>query len=155
MVNLKLGFMCFYRWTRDFTPKAQAQTHAQVWVRLMQLRQEYWGRQTLFEIASGLGTPLTIDEETQNRRFGLFARVLVDIDMSERMFESVMVQYEKYPLFCSHCKSIGHSIQACSKMNVDLNVPLAKRVTKINERAQPKPDLTHKNNAKISVNGGC
>lgn len=87
----------------------------------MQLPQEYWGKQTLLEIASGLGTPITIDESTQSRRFGLFARVLIDVDMSEKMFESVivereghaltiMIQYEKFPLFCSHCKAIGHSI---------------------------------------------
>ena len=60
VVNLKPGFMHFYCWTKDFTPKAQAQTHAQIWVRLMQLPQEYWGKQTIFEIASGLGTPLQL-----------------------------------------------------------------------------------------------
>ena len=57
VVNLKPGFMRFSCWTKDFTPKAKAQTHAQVWVRLMQLPQEYWGKQTIFEIASGLGSP--------------------------------------------------------------------------------------------------
>lgn len=163
VVNLKPGFMRFYRWTKDFTPKAQAQTHAQVWVRLMQLPQEYWGRQTLFEIASGLGTPLTIDEVTQTRRFGLFARVLIDVDMSENMFESViverdgnalpvMVQYEKYPLFCSHCKTIGHSIHACSKINAATNVQVTKRVNNVNQRAQSKADLANKKSAKFPVN---
>jgi len=34
VVNLKPGFLCFYRWSRDFTPQAQAQTHAQIRVRL-------------------------------------------------------------------------------------------------------------------------
>jgi len=37
VVNLKPGIMRFSGWTKDFTPKAQAQTHAQVWIRLMQL----------------------------------------------------------------------------------------------------------------------
>jgi len=121
VLNLKPGFLRFYSWTKDFTPKAQAQTHAQVWVRLVQLPQEYWGKQTLFEIASGLGIPLTIDEVTQTRRFGLFARILVDVDMSEKLFESIIVekeghaltigvQYEKYPIFCTHCRTLGHNI---------------------------------------------
>jgi len=50
----------------------------------MNLPQEYWEKQTLFEIASGLGTPLSIDDSTQNRCFGIFARVLIDVDLSEK-----------------------------------------------------------------------
>lgn len=64
VVNLKPGFMRFSCWTKDFIPKAQAQTQAQLWVRLMHLTQEYRGKQTIFEIVSGLGSPLTIDEAT-------------------------------------------------------------------------------------------
>ena len=157
VVNLKPGLLRFYCWTKYFTPKAQAQTHAQVWVRLLHLPQEYWSRQTLFEIASGLGTPLTIDETTQNRCFGLFARTLVDVDMAEKMFESiivereghaltVMVQYEKYPLFCAHCRSLGHNIHACSKMNVDTSVKATKKVNNVTHKAQHYFDTTNKKN---------
>ena len=158
--------MRFYRWTRDFTPKAQAQTHAQIWVRFLHLPQEYWGKQTLSEIASGLGTPLAIDEATQNRRFGLFARVLIDVNMNDQMFESVivereghaltiMVQYEKYPPFCSHCKAIGHSIQACSKMNVDSNALGTKKTHKVNHKFQPKYDLIANEPTKLSIQEGA
>ena len=60
---------------------------------------------------------------------GIFARVLVDVDLSESMFKSVVVeredhalsisiQYEKHPIFCANCKMIGHSIQTCSKLGV-------------------------------------
>lgn len=94
----------------------------------MNLPQEYWEKQTLFEIASGLGTPVSIDDTTLNRRLGIFARVLIDVDLSENLFESVVVereehalsiivQYEKHPSFCSHCRMIGHTIQNCSKLN--------------------------------------
>jgi len=121
-------------------------------VRLRQLPQEYWGKQTIFEIASGLGTPLTIDETTLNMRFGLFSRVLVDVDMSEKMFESVivereghalaiMLQYEKYPMFCSHCKTIGHSLQACSKLNPYKNVQVTKEAQHVHQKAQNNSEL--------------
>ena len=64
------------------------------------------------EIASRLGTSLIIDDATVNRRFRLYARVLVVVDLSEKLFESVivereghalsvMVQYEKQPSFCT------------------------------------------------------
>jgi len=128
VVNLKPGLMRFYCWTNEFNTQAQTQTHAQIWVRLMNLPQEYWHQKTLLEIASGLGTPLTIDDATVNRRFGIFARVLVDVDLSQQLFDnvivereghalSVKVQYERQPSFCMHCKMLGHDIHNCSKLN--------------------------------------
>lgn len=94
----------------------------------MHLPQEQWRRQSLYEIASGLGTPLTIDEATQHRRFRLFARVIVDIDLSKKLFEifvvereghtlSIDVQYERQPSLCDKCKILGHSLQNCMKLN--------------------------------------
>jgi len=122
VMDLKPGILRFFCWTRDFTPQNQVQSHAQIWVRLLHLPQEYWRRKTLYEIASGPGTPLTID-----RRFGLYARVLVDVDLSEKLFDSVMVereghsfpvsvQFERQPQYCAHCKLLGHSIQNCMKI---------------------------------------
>lgn len=64
----------------------------------MHLPQEYWRKTALFEIAFGLGTPLAIDDATLSRRFGVFARVLVDVDLSEQLFESVVVEIEGYIL---------------------------------------------------------
>jgi len=128
VVNLRPGLMRFYCWTCDFTPQAQVQTHAQIWVRLMHLPQEYQRKKTLFEIASGLGTPLILDDATLNRRFSLFARILIDVVLSEQLFDtvivereghvlSVMVQYEKQPSFCSHCKMLGRDLQSCLKLS--------------------------------------
>lgn len=81
----------------------------------------------MFEIASGLGTPLSIDEATQSRLFGHYAHVLVDVDMSDTLFETVLVEregyafpmnveYERQPAFFPRCKRIGHSIQFCNQL---------------------------------------
>lgn len=67
VVQLKPGMLRFFCWSKDFDPQNQIQSHAQLWVRFMNLPQEYWRKTTLFEIASGIGTPLTIDEATQSR----------------------------------------------------------------------------------------
>jgi hypothetical protein len=86
----------------------------------MHLFQEYWRKQTFFKIAYGVGNPLIIDEEPKSILFGIYARVLVDVDMLGKLFESVLVhregftfhveiQYEREPLFCSHCKYICSS----------------------------------------------
>jgi len=128
----------------------------------MQLPQEYWGKQTIFEIAFGLGTPLTIDDATQNRRFGLFARGLIDVDLSKKMYESViiereghalaiLVQYKRHPLFCAHCKSIGHNIQSCSKLHVDANAQASKKARNMSHKVQFKSNLFNKKNVQLSV----
>jgi len=128
VINLKPGILKFFCWSKDFDPLNQTQTHAQLWIRLMHLPQEYWRKTTLLEIASGIGTPLAIDEATQSRLFGHYARVLVDVDLSDTLFEFVLVEregyefpvtveYERKPVFCLHCKMIGHSIQQCYRIN--------------------------------------
>lgn len=62
----------------------------------MELPHEYWGERTLLEIAGGIGTPLTIDTDTQNRVFGHYARVLVDIDFSRCILDGIMVDRDDF-----------------------------------------------------------
>jgi len=144
-VNLKPGLMSFYCLKCDFTPQAQVQTHAQIWVRFMHLPREYWRKKTLFEIASGLGTPLIIDDATMNMSFGLYAHVLIDVDLSDQMFESViverdghalsvMVEYKKQPSFCSQCKMLGHDILSCLKL---ISQNQTEGTSKVTKKAQP------------------
>lgn len=52
----------------------------------MELPQEYQLDKTLFEIASVIGTHLIIDTTTRNRTFRHYVRVLVDLDLSRRIF---------------------------------------------------------------------
>jgi hypothetical protein len=95
-INLKPGLMRLTKWTNDFNTSTPRQTHAQIWIRLMELPQEYWRQRTLFEIASAIGTPLSLDESTINRTFGHYARVLVDMDLSRLVFDEVMVEREGF-----------------------------------------------------------
>jgi hypothetical protein len=123
-VNLKPGLLWFSQWTKDFKLLTQKQTHVSLWIRLVELPQEYWRERTLKEIASAVGTPIDIDGPTRNRTFGHYARILVDIDLSKKAYDEVLVeregyafkveiQYERRPLFCHHCYSIGHNITTC------------------------------------------
>lgn len=81
---------------------------------------------------------MTIDEATLSRKFGLFARVLVDVDLSAQLFESVLVesegfalpisvQYERLPLFCVQCKMLGHSTQNCKKLHQDFSTKVTRK----------------------------
>ncbi|MCI19975.1 NBS resistance protein, partial [Trifolium medium] len=126
-MNLKPGVLRLSKWTNDFNSHTQRQTHAQIWIRLIELPQEYWRQRTLFEIASAIGTPLSLDASTKNRAFGHYARILVDIDLSRRVFDIIRVErdgyafnleiiYERLPSYCFHCGIIGHDVTNCQRL---------------------------------------
>jgi len=154
-INLKPGILRFFCWSHDFNTQSQVQTHAQVWIRLMHLPQEYWRDQTLLEIASEVGTPLLVDAATKSRLFGIYARILVDVDISGKLFNSVLVereefsflvevQYERHSLFCSHCKNLGHSIQQCRKLNVRNDKEPVDQSKRLGFKQAPKfKNMTH------------
>jgi len=83
--------------------------------------------QTLREIASAVGTPLVIDNATSKRLFGHYARILVDMDFSRKIFHEIVVEREGYafpvavayewmPDFCSHCQNIVHNVTVCRRL---------------------------------------
>jgi hypothetical protein len=132
--NLNPGFLKFFAWTKDFNPKMQHNTSAQVWVKIFGLAQEYWHKTILFTIAGSLGTPICIDSVTakpmHERTFGQFARVLIDIDLMQPLRYKLLVErkgfaffvdleYEHIPAFCTECKIIGHNIETCKRWNME------------------------------------
>jgi len=79
---------------------------------------------TLREIACAVGTSLIIDNATTKRLYGHYARILVDMDFSRKLFHEITVEregftfnvevaYEWLPDFCTHCQNIGHNVSAC------------------------------------------
>lgn len=130
-MNLNPGLMKFFAWTRDFSPSTQVNSSAQVWLRIYGLPQEYWRPKILFAIASSAGSPICTDVNTGksmfDRTFGLFARVLIDIDLEKERLYRVLVErkgfamfvdldYEQIPEFCTSCRMIGHQISNCRKL---------------------------------------
>jgi hypothetical protein len=85
-VNLKSGVLRLFEWAKDFNMYTQRNTHAHVWIRLLELPHEYWMERTLRGIASVVGTPLLIDNAMSKRLFGHYARILVDMDSHASFF---------------------------------------------------------------------
>ncbi|XP_024177848.1 uncharacterized protein LOC112183741 [Rosa chinensis] len=89
--TLESGIFRLSQWKPDFRPgDVLPQTHAQIWVRISGLSQEYWHQQHILEIARGVGTPLQLDAATKKQRYGYYARVLVDVDMLGALPTSIM-----------------------------------------------------------------
>jgi hypothetical protein len=132
--NINPGLLKLFAWSKDFNPKLQRNTSAQVWVKFFGLSQEYWHKNILFAIASSIGTPICIDSVTakpmHERTFGQFARILVDMDLSQPLRFKVLVErkcfaffveleYENVPDFCNNCQVIGHHVDNCRRLNMD------------------------------------
>lgn len=86
---------------------------------------------------------------------------LLDVDLSDKMFESVVIEseghalsiqvkYEKYPSFCAHCRMLGHTIQNCLKLSAsnqhdatsirDKAIPATGKVIRNqNQKVKPNP----------------
>lgn len=130
--NLNPGVLKLFAWTRDFSLNNQNTSSAQVWLRIYGLAQEYWRPKIMFAIASSVGTPICTDVACSKpmiqRTFGQFARVLVDMDITQELRYKVLVErkgfaffvdldYENMPGFCTHCRKVGHYVENCRVLN--------------------------------------
>ncbi|XP_068312484.1 uncharacterized protein [Pyrus communis] len=123
--TLQFGLFRLSQWQPDFKPRVVLpQTHAQVWIKIYGLSQEYWHPRILMEIACGVGTPLQLDHATREKLYGYYARILVDVDLSADLPSSIMVEreqhgfsvdiiYENLPSTCGNCGAIGHYTNKC------------------------------------------
>jgi len=117
------------------------------------LPQEYWRDRTLKEVASVVGTTISFDAPARNRAFRHYAQILVDIDLSKRVYDEILVeregfafkvevQYERHPFFCHHFYVIGHNVTKCKwlHLNAAKDVERGKnQVTEPNNKATLQP----------------
>jgi len=96
-------------------------TKTQAWVRIYHFPLEYWRPRAIFFITKGLGISLSLNDHTMRKNRGLFARVLMDIDLLSFLLDHLLikcsdfafvsdVEYEWLLPFCSHYKMIGHEL---------------------------------------------
>ncbi|KAK3229335.1 hypothetical protein Dsin_001216 [Dipteronia sinensis] len=123
-LHLKPGILRLQPWTQNFNPNTQCTMNAQIWVRFYDLPWEFWHPQILSDMARGIGIPLKFDRATPECDYGHFAHMLIDVDLSKPLSDSIMIEvgedclfptlyFENVPNFCSVCSSIGHSAASC------------------------------------------
>ncbi|XP_058771932.1 uncharacterized protein LOC131645406 [Vicia villosa] len=102
-VSLNPGTLKLFAWSRDFNLACQQNSSAQVWVRFFGLPQEYWRPRILFVIASSIGTPICIDSAASkskfDRTFRQYVRVLVDMDITQKLNHNVLVERAGFTFF--------------------------------------------------------
>ncbi|XP_062080239.1 uncharacterized protein LOC133784995 [Humulus lupulus] len=97
------------------------------WIRLPNLGLQYWGKNCLSALVSTIGKPIMVDKFTKDRSMIRFARVLVEMEITDdRPFiihfvnergqiQEQFVEYEWLPIKCSTCKGYGHNAAECKK----------------------------------------
>ncbi|XP_038978035.1 uncharacterized protein LOC120108502 [Phoenix dactylifera] len=117
------------RWRPNFIPGDEGLSRVVVWLRMPRLPLDYWKKPTIMRIAATTGTPLALDEVTeQGRRYG-FARVKIALNCSAPLKPGTLVRgsskgvadvfwqdfiYENLPAPCSRCGRIGHATADCT-----------------------------------------
>ncbi|KAE9587721.1 hypothetical protein Lalb_Chr23g0276971 [Lupinus albus] len=75
-------------------------THA-ILGKIHNLPQEYWSPRIIFSIVGGIGTQIALDDATDSRSFGHFAKVLVEINLKNKLPGQILVEREDFAFFVS------------------------------------------------------
>ncbi|XP_062089546.1 uncharacterized protein LOC133796080 [Humulus lupulus] len=96
-----------------------------VWIRLLDLGLQYWGLKSLSALVSTIGKPMMMDKVTKDKSMVKFARVLVDVEISDHIPQCInfinergqlmeqAIEFEWLPTRFSCCKSLGHTAASC------------------------------------------
>ncbi|KAL0289527.1 UNVERIFIED_CONTAM: hypothetical protein Sradi_7071800 [Sesamum radiatum] len=127
-------------WEQGMSLRRQKLLQVPVWIRIRHLPMEYWTEDGLSAVASGIGTPLYTDKITKNCLRLDFAQVCVMLHYHSKFPKHLIVlspilsegkevpikvdiEYEWLPLRCSHCCSLGHTVNACPETRVSKQRP--------------------------------
>ena len=129
-----------------------------LWIKLSNIPDSYWTVEGLSRLASVVGKPLSADALTSKLELLPFARLQVLYNLGDPMPDSilasvldpiteersevkVLISYPVRPLFCSGCKSLGHTVGACPK------------ITRIWVKKESKDEDVPKNTEGTDANG--
>lgn len=99
-------------------------------MKLPDLPLNYWGAETLSKIASRLGKPLFADACTAKQKRLSYARVLVEMNITQNLPKEVEIvdpagrtfvqniKYDWKPLFCKKCTRFGHTCSVDEGRNI-------------------------------------
>ncbi|CAO2826291.1 unnamed protein product [Amaranthus hypochondriacus] len=108
------------KWNRDFDFKDEILRVIPVWVRLPNLPLHCWGEEALSRIVSAIGVPILADECTTKQLKVSYARVLVEVDVTQDFVKDIKVRDntgrefwqkaipEWKPFYCRKCHKLGH-----------------------------------------------
>lgn len=109
------------KWRPYFHLKQDQITSTLAWVRFPHLPIEFYNEKVLLELGSRLGKAVKVDHMTLRVAHGKYARVCVEIDLTQPLIPTVTlngriykVEYEGLHLICFDCGRYGHRKEECN-----------------------------------------
>jgi len=112
------------QWSSKFNATTATIDKTMVWIRIPRLNIVYYDKSLLWALASMVGNPVKVDLHTLKVARGRFARMCVEIDLTNPVVGRVginsdwyRVQYEGLHIICTHCGCYGHVLKDCGLKN--------------------------------------
>ncbi|CAI8614488.1 unnamed protein product [Vicia faba] len=111
--------MILKEWRKEFNLKKDLMRTIPIWVKFPMLPLHLWGKSNLSKLASAIGIPLVTDECTASKLRVSYARVLIEVDITQKLVEEISIkdkesntviqriEYEWRPKFCPSKETAG------------------------------------------------
>jgi hypothetical protein len=113
-------YLTVKEWSPDFHPQSDTIKKVAVWVRISGLPIEYYDARVLKRIGNEIGSTVKVDKNTLMQERGKYARICVEVDLTESLLAMFMikgrkynVEYEGLHLLCKNCGKFGHYSEGC------------------------------------------
>ncbi|KAK9027648.1 hypothetical protein V6N11_067473 [Hibiscus sabdariffa] len=111
------------QWSIDFQPTQASPSRLMAWIRLPGLPLTLYKRSFIEAIGNQIGSVIKIDLQTDNGRYGRFARLAVSLNLHHPHISKLIinghtqvVEYESRPTVCFSCGIYGHLKDICPKL---------------------------------------
>ncbi|CAN1790449.1 Putative ribonuclease H protein At1g65750 [Linum perenne] len=133
-------YLIVHQWDQSFRVSDDLPKKMVVWVRFPYLPIHFYHPQVLTSLGNLIGKTIKIDFNTQRAERGKFARIAIEIDLSEPLASVVeldgalqKVEYENMPFLCFDCGKVGHESGNCPMLIKDSDETMATKGEKVAE----------------------
>ncbi|KAL8166809.1 hypothetical protein V2J09_008308 [Rumex salicifolius] len=107
-------------WSPNFNPLTDVISTSPAWIRLHDLPVILYEESILLQLASAIGKPIKVDQQTLHTNRGRFARICIELDLSRPLKGAIiingsrfLVEYEGLHTICFGCGRFGHFQPSC------------------------------------------
>ncbi|CAN0856754.1 hypothetical protein LINGRAHAP2_LOCUS6578 [Linum grandiflorum] len=113
-------YLAVFTWDPQFRVSVDLSQKMVVWIRFPRLPYQYYHSDVLSGLGDLIGKTVRFDSRTKSSVRGKFARIAVEIDLTNPPPKGVfvdgmwqVVEYENLPSFCRECGRFGHDLENC------------------------------------------
>ncbi|CAL1403060.1 unnamed protein product [Linum trigynum] len=134
-------------WRKGFNPKTAEVASTMVWARFTGIPIEFINTEVVERIASKIGRPVKVDRPTQNGDMGRFARVCVEVYLTNPLLSqfkieglTYCIEFEGLHQICTECGRYGHTVKTCPSLFKQPEKQLEKEQIELEEAAPKAPN---------------